>query len=193
VEELLQDAFVIGFESVSSGRYDECKAPLYAYLYGIARNLVREIIRLQQREPFSLDDLGDAQVAGFDTYGDLEDILYLEELRCQLLEALNHLPERHRCIVQAFYVQASSAHEVSERLNLSPENVRMIAHRGVSKIGTYLASKHHIFLSADAIRLGLETGPARLESEGNLRGGCALDTTCQLAPVLPTMEYVSAG
>jgi DNA-directed RNA polymerase specialized sigma24 family protein len=47
-QDIIQDSFIKGFENVSSGRYQDRGRSLKAYLYGIAKNLMREAGRLQR-------------------------------------------------------------------------------------------------------------------------------------------------
>jgi RNA polymerase sigma factor (sigma-70 family) len=167
-EEFLQDAFVIGFENILSGRYDEFKAALRAYLHGIAKNLIREAVRRQQREAVSIDGLAEEDVSALgrmpENSLDMDDMLYLADLCRQLRAALEHLPCLQRSVVFALYVKGTSANEVAKEYNLSVENARVMAHRGVSTMKSYIANQHQIQLSAYAIRLGLETNLVLLEA-----------------------------
>jgi RNA polymerase sigma-70 factor, ECF subfamily len=56
------------------------------------------------------------------------------EARAQLKQALAQLPERQRLIVVLRDVEGLSAEEVRELLELSPENQRVLLHRGRSRL-----------------------------------------------------------
>jgi RNA polymerase sigma factor (sigma-70 family) len=151
-DDLLHDTFLIGFKGVARGGYDEQKAPLRAYLYGIAKNRVHEIVRLQQREPLipnDPDQEGGATV-------DLNDLLFLEEVYCQIQAALDYLPAVQQQVIVELYVNGKSSHKVAEALGLSAGNLRIIAHRAVSQIGKCLTYQYHIHVPANAIRMCLE-------------------------------------
>jgi RNA polymerase sigma-70 factor (ECF subfamily) len=60
------------------------------------------------------------------------------EAREQLREALAQLPERQRLVVALRDVEGSSAEEVCDLLELSPENQRLLLHRGRSRLRAFL-------------------------------------------------------
>jgi len=60
------------------------------------------------------------------------------EVRGQLKEALAQLPERQRLIVVLRDVEGLSAEEVRHLLDLSPENQRVLLHRGRSRLRALL-------------------------------------------------------
>jgi RNA polymerase sigma-70 factor, ECF subfamily len=60
------------------------------------------------------------------------------ESRRHLREALAQLPERQRVVVALRDVEGLSADEVCDRMGLSPENQRVLLHRGRSQLRTAL-------------------------------------------------------
>jgi RNA polymerase sigma-70 factor (ECF subfamily) len=60
------------------------------------------------------------------------------EARERLREALAQLPERQRLVVALRDVEGSSAEEVCDLLGLSPENQRLLLHRGRSRLRAFL-------------------------------------------------------
>jgi len=62
------------------------------------------------------------------------------EVRGHLKEALDELPERQRLVVTLRDVEGFDADEVCELLDLSPENQRVLLHRGRSRLRTALES-----------------------------------------------------
>jgi RNA polymerase sigma-70 factor (ECF subfamily) len=60
------------------------------------------------------------------------------EARERLKHALDQLPERQRLIVALRDVDGLTAEEVCERLRLSPENQRVLLHRGRSRLRAVL-------------------------------------------------------
>jgi RNA polymerase sigma-70 factor (ECF subfamily) len=68
-----------------------------------------------------------------------EDRVGLLELRAKLREALADLPERQRIVVGLRDVDGLSSEEVCDLLDLSPENQRVLLHRGRARLQTALA------------------------------------------------------
>jgi RNA polymerase sigma-70 factor (ECF subfamily) len=60
------------------------------------------------------------------------------EARERLREAMAQLPERQRLVVALRDVEGLSAQEVCELLELSPENQRLLLHRGRSRLRAFL-------------------------------------------------------
>jgi RNA polymerase sigma-70 factor (ECF subfamily) len=68
-----------------------------------------------------------------------EDRVGLLELRDRLREALAELPERQRIVVGLRDVEGLSSEEVCDLLDLSPENQRVLLHRGRARLQAALA------------------------------------------------------
>jgi RNA polymerase sigma-70 factor, ECF subfamily len=68
------------------------------------------------------------------------DRVALLEFRARLREALAHLPERQQIVVTLRDVEGLSADEVCELLHLSPENQRVLLHRGRTRLRQALES-----------------------------------------------------
>lgn len=150
-EDILQDCFLIGFKNVSNGNYQEQGVSLCGYLTGIANNLLREVVRLQKREPVTLneeieDDLGISP----------EDSLDRDEIVNKVREACAQRSNVYQRVVKGIYVQGKSSNELAKELGKSAGNIRAIAHRAVREIGHSVAHQHHLQLSANAIRACLE-------------------------------------
>ena len=60
------------------------------------------------------------------------------ELRGVLARALTELPERQRAVVELRDVHGFAAPEVCELLNLTPENQRVLLHRGRARLRSIL-------------------------------------------------------
>ena len=60
------------------------------------------------------------------------------EARERLRDALAQLPERQRLVVALRDIEGSSAEEVCDLLELSPENQRLLLHRGRSRLRAFL-------------------------------------------------------
>jgi RNA polymerase sigma-70 factor (ECF subfamily) len=71
-----------------------------------------------------------------------EDRARILELRGRLRAALADLPERQRVVVALRDVEGFSSDEVSELLNVSPQNQRVLLHRGRTRLAAALAAYH---------------------------------------------------
>jgi RNA polymerase sigma-70 factor (ECF subfamily) len=69
-----------------------------------------------------------------------EDALVAAEVRGLLTEAIDALPERQRVVITLRDVQGLSSSEVSEVLEISPENQRVLLHRARAKVRAALES-----------------------------------------------------
>jgi RNA polymerase sigma factor (sigma-70 family) len=151
-EDILQDCFLIGFKNVSNGNYREQGMSLCAYLIGIAKNLLHEMLRLQRREPATLSQLEIEDRTALS----LDDSIYLEEIVSGVREGCTYLSHHHQRVAEGVYIEGKSSSELAEELGKSPGNIRAIAHRAVREIGQYLECQHSMYLSPGAIRACLE-------------------------------------
>jgi RNA polymerase sigma factor (sigma-70 family) len=151
-EDILQDCFLVGFRNVSNGLYREQGTSLCAYLVGIAKNLLRELVRLRRREPVELSEEETEDEWGLDP----DDSLHLEEVVNRVREAYPYLPHLYKRVVKGLYVESKSSSKLADELGKSGGNVRAIAHRAVREIGQYLECQHSMHLSTEAIRACLE-------------------------------------
>ena len=150
-EDVLHDTFLVGFRNVSAGVFNEQGTSLFAYLVGIAKNRLREIVRIQSREPGSLDE----QTATKAWVPDV-DRIYLEEVVTKVLEAYTLRPVVHRQVVKGIYAEGRSSTELATELEKTAVNVRAIAHRAVNDIKLSLECQYSLHLSTEAIRACLE-------------------------------------
>ena len=98
-EDLVQDAFVIGFRRISEGRYEDRGCALLAFLYGIARNLLRSTARRQQR------DSGDNACLDFTPSGALpvEQRVVVAQVLDMVCDSRARLPVTHRNVIDGLY------------------------------------------------------------------------------------------
>lgn len=152
-DDILQDTFLIAFKNLNSGRFEQQGKALCAYLYGIARNLIYDMARLQQREVLheSETDLPNPHAMA------LDEQLYLQEVLSNVGDACTQLTPIQRNVVDGLYGQGKSSQDVGVELAKSAMNVRAIAVRATSVMRTYLARRYQLQLSADAIKLCLKT------------------------------------
>ena len=151
-EDILQDAFVIGFRNISRGEFRDQGKALRAYLHGIARKLVYKVAYLQHKEPSYKADF-DVEVEEIISP---EDRIYVEHLLTSVGEACRQLPGPYCRVLKGLYAQEKNSQELSTELGKSPTNIRAIAHRAVQSIDQYLVDRQGLQLSTDAIRLCLK-------------------------------------
>ena len=151
-DDIIQDAFMIGFRNIGNGSYQNRGKPLCGYLHGIAHNLVREVARLQNRETTN-DDLIDARAAEVLA---LEDTIFLQQVLTLVQEAKARLSRRQQQILDGLYRRGQTSKQVGAALAKSANNVRIMALRAVNSINEYLDRQHNLSLSTDAIRLCLQ-------------------------------------
>jgi RNA polymerase sigma-70 factor (ECF subfamily) len=69
-----------------------------------------------------------------------EDAAVAAEVRVLLAQAIDALPERQRVVITLRDVQGLTSAEVSEVLEISPENQRVLLHRARAKVRAALES-----------------------------------------------------
>jgi RNA polymerase sigma factor (sigma-70 family) len=147
-EDLLQDCFLTGFRNISNGHYREQGRSLCAYLHGIAKNLLREVVRLQRKVPtvcLQEDMPAEEPIT-------LDDQLYLEQILQLVQEAHYRQSILHRQVVHGLYAEEKSSQEVAGELCTTAGNARAIAHRAVNEMRAYLEQHYHLNLPSSAIR-----------------------------------------
>jgi RNA polymerase sigma-70 factor (ECF subfamily) len=117
---------------VSAGTY-EPRGPAAAWLFGIARNKLRESLRRNTVEQTARRRLGMAPIAL-----EQEDIRWLDELTVRgdgaLARALDELPEATRAALLARVVEEQEYGEIAARLQCSKQVVRQKVHRGLGAL-----------------------------------------------------------
>src|SRR5690349_9650632 len=116
-EEVAHDAFIelMGGDT----RFDERRGPLEAYLYGVARNLVRVVQRRRSLE------LGVEHAAAHDVVADL----IKDERNAALYAAIRELPDSYRDAVVLCDLEEKSYEEAALLMNCALGTVRSRVHR----------------------------------------------------------------
>lgn len=152
-QDIIQDSFIIGFENIASGRYQDRGKSLNAYLCGIAKNLIHEVFRLQMKEVSSeayIDSLASDTLR-------TDDKIVLEEILVWVEGAYDQQPNLHRRVIDGLYAQGKSSDELGQELCKTATHTRTIAHRTVETIRMDLKRRHNLCLSTDVIRTCLKT------------------------------------
>ncbi|HJN17756.1 MAG TPA: RNA polymerase sigma factor [Armatimonadota bacterium] len=118
-EDLSQEAFVHAYASLRSLKHPE---RFKAWLFGILKHKALNHLRTAKREvPLAM--VGDGPSTG------REPRRYADGGGEELRERLDELPEQHREILAAKYVQDLSYAEIADALNLTVNAVRVRCHR----------------------------------------------------------------
>lgn len=144
VEDVVQEILLLLHRARHTWRPER---PFEPWLWAIARNATTDALRRQGRARGWLRD-GTEEierlVAGDPVRGaalDPEEQLADRELPPQLSEALAQLPEPQREAVVMLYVEQISVAEAAERAGITPNALKVRAHRGSRALRTALTSE----------------------------------------------------
>ena len=154
-EDIVQNAFEIGFRNIINHKYIVQKVSLYAYLKGIAKNLIREAVRCRQNDNKSqlFDDMHVEDKLG------PEMLLVYKECLKSFTEAYSACSLQQREVLKSNYLQGMSSKEAACKLGLTPENIRIITYRAVAAMQQNLLHNHSLDVPAANIRRGLKSWP----------------------------------
>lgn len=132
-EDLVQETFLKALLSLKDEHIN-----MRAWLYTVARNLYFNY-RNRERKNVPLEEIGDTL---WDEEGAnlLNQLLADERLRL-LYQALQHIGEQKREILTLQYYGGLSQKKIAVLLRISPENVRVLAHRGKRELKKYMEAK----------------------------------------------------
>lgn len=132
-EDLVQETFLKALLSLKDEHTN-----MRAWLYTVARNLYFNY-RNRERRNVPLEEIDDTL---WDEEGAnlLNQLLADERLRL-LYQALQHIGEQKREILTLQYYGGLSQKEIAVLLRISPENVRVLAHRGKRELKKYMEAK----------------------------------------------------
>lgn len=131
--DVAQEAFLKAFHSL---RYFNGRSAFYTWLYAIAANQARNLLRKRKREKsYSLDndENGDAyekdhRLADSSIAGDPIRNAQIKDLKTKLYDAIETLSPAHREVVVLCDIHHMSYQEVSEILKLSTGTIRSRLH-----------------------------------------------------------------
>lgn len=122
-EDLAQDTLAAVIVALRAGRLDQ-EDKLGAFVFGVAKNKVKEAHRAREREarpaPMERDeDVVEPVLVGF---------------RMHLFGCLSQLTERAREILARTYFAEDTAPEIAEAMAITDNHVRVIRHRALAEI-----------------------------------------------------------
>lgn len=125
--DLMQEVFLKALLSLEGSSQN-----LKAWLYKVARNTCLNYLRdqkwtkmLDENDKVSTDD-------------PVFEKLLVDEKKKMLYLALSRLPERKREILELYYFSGMSVKEIAVLMKLTPENVRVLAHRAKREVKKYM-------------------------------------------------------
>lgn len=125
-QDVVQDAFIAAYENL---RDFKGESKFSTWLYRIVTN---KALTLKNKQRFFEE---------VDEYGQL-DVEYNEELELAnekfVREALNMLHDKDRLILELFYYQDQSIKEISQVLQLTEANVKVMLHRARKKMNDFI-------------------------------------------------------
>ena len=128
-EDLTQETFLKALLSL-----DQSHTNMRAWLYTVARNLYYNEVSKNRRVMYVDEYENEAEDRANIP---LENILSKERNRL-LYHAIEHLPERQREIVMMQYFGGLGQKEIAKVLHMTPENVRVSAHRAKKQMKNYM-------------------------------------------------------
>lgn len=151
-EDLTQDAFIIGYQLLTSGRYPATGNNLCGLLIGIAKRLVLKNGRTRSRLGKSLDDCVEPEAGELG----LDEKALVREVSALVLHTFLRQPEKNRSLLVALCVQNHPARSVAAALNATEATVRLHAHRAIKRILREIERNFSLTLSTDVVRICLE-------------------------------------
>ena len=113
-------------------RYEPQRGGLSGWMYGIARNTLKEFFRAKARRPasVSLDSLHSLRAPGHSP----EHAVELIEVFRQAVRGLRRLPDQEQEVVALRYGAELSNQEIAELMGLNPNHVGVLLHRALKKL-----------------------------------------------------------
>ena len=154
-KDLMIDVFVKIHLNINSYSLD--KGALSTWIHKVTKNTFLDHIKSQvNKNTLSLDSLFDNnskgkgddesvkqfQIADNNMLNDSSELLIREDRVSTLLSALNEMKrEEHRKVLTLFYLEEKSYKEISEELNITNVNLKVLLHRAKSSLRKILVVK----------------------------------------------------
>lgn len=137
-EEVLQDAFIKAFNGIKTFRKEsKFSTWFYKICYNSALSFVTSKRRKNQKELTSLDDKYDLGKYDDEIYGTAEDS------KMFIFKMIEKLPVRSALVVNLFYVDGLSLNEISQVMDLSLVNTKVILHRARNNLRELLLEHNY--------------------------------------------------
>ena len=137
-EDLTQEVFLRALRHLDG--YQSASGSFRPYLIAVARNLVRDRWRSQQRHAVGASDPGVAEAQDEGP----EATLVAAEGRGELIAALAQLPFDYQRVLRLRLIEGQSAAEVAAVLERTPEAVRQLQHRALAALRSGMAREREV-------------------------------------------------
>lgn len=134
-EDITSKVFLYCFEKWNT--YDPSKASQITWLFMIVRSRWVDFLRTN-RSYVDIDELDEVLTNGND---ELDNAVRIQAIRQELAASLEKLHENQRTAIIMRYFGDYKDSEIARYLNITEGNVRVIIHRGVSRLKTELSLK----------------------------------------------------
>lgn len=132
-EDLVSDVFLYCYSHYDA--YDPEKSGLSTWLYLVVSSRLKNYYRDHRTHT----DISELENTLFSEGNEMENAVYLEELRYIMSQKISQLPEKQQIVVTMRYFQKYSFAEIAECLHTSEGNVRVILSRTLARLETLCA------------------------------------------------------
>jgi RNA polymerase sigma-70 factor (ECF subfamily) len=123
-EEILMDCFMKAYTNLSTFKYEsKFSTWFYRIIYNTALTKLSSTKRKIENEMSSVDDLHYLE----SNYN--ADDLVKDDISVMLKKIVNELPPKNAAVITMFYLEEMNVEEISEVLQISVSNVKVILHR----------------------------------------------------------------
>ena len=130
-EDIVEESFIYCYKHF--GEYDPKKSAFRTWLYLVVKSRIKNYFR-DRKDAVAIEDL-EPVLSGDEP--DMEQSVYLEQVRKCISEALQELPELQRRIVIMKYFMNKTSVEIAVELGLTAGNVRVLLSRALPKMQKY--------------------------------------------------------
>lgn len=136
VADLVGEVFLAAIDAAD--RYSPSGAPVIAWLYGIARNVVASEVRRRRREHHALVRMNGRRRLDGMSLTQIEDRIDAERASRRLYRAMEHLSEGDRALLELVALDGLSVADAATSLGVKPATARVRLHRIRTRLNTHL-------------------------------------------------------
>ena len=138
-EEVLQDSFLKAYSGLSNFRKEaKFSTWFYRIVYNSALTRLSSKRKRMENEMSSIDDQPDL-ISSYET-----DNSEKTDLTKFIYGAIEQLPPRYASVINLFYLEEMSCEEISEVMNSSVANIKVILHRSRNALKDLLIAKDYV-------------------------------------------------
>jgi RNA polymerase sigma-70 factor (ECF subfamily) len=138
-EEVLQDCFIKAFNSLGGFREE---AKFSTWFYRIVYNTALTKLSAKKRKI-------ESEMSSIDEHINLESKLNIEgieqkDIADTLQKLISELPSNYAAVITMFYLEGMSCEEISQAMNLSVSNVKVMLHRSRNALREAIMKKNYL-------------------------------------------------